>query len=168
MLVNVTLRFLTPCLGRIRDAICDKMHRDVDGKVIFLQTWWLSCLTYAAKALNKHHKTVTFIQVSPLVSGETKIFKRYYSADKYTSHEAFLNGDTIDVSFCLPPGLSIPDFLELLDVGGRYVGISPYGHREDYGRFTVVNRTTQPPASRDDHEIRQPDSAEPRVQEPPP
>jgi len=138
MEVVATIRFTTPCLGNVRGAV-NKMQRNRDGKVIFLQTWWRSGLGYAAQALNMASKEAIKIQSDPVVEGETVVHRRYYGPANYQEHEAFGVNSEIRVRFSLPRGMTPESFLALLDMAGRYVGISPYGYKDDYGRFEVVS-----------------------------
>jgi hypothetical protein len=152
VIVDVKLRFLTPCLGNVRERECDRMIKDQDGNVIFMQSWWRGCLKYGAKALNHFFSEVDQVQASPIVTGTLSLFKRFYAPDKFTYHECFKAGEVITVSFCLPDRINPESFRELLEVGGRYVGVSPYGYRADFGRFTVLS--VEPSCS---HQIRKPD-----------
>lgn len=162
MIVEVKLRFITPCLGNVREEGCDRMIKDQEGNVVFMQSWWRGCLRYGAKALNRLYKEVDQVQASPIVTGALSLFKRYYSSDKFTYHESFAAGDVITVSFCLPDKVNPNAFKELLEVGGKYVGISPYGYRADYGRFAVVS--VKPGRH---HKVREPDPGNARDSGPP-
>lgn len=137
MEVLATIRFTTPCLGNIRGKV-NRMLRNPDGKVIFMQTWWRAGLGYAADALGKFQNDVTKIQADPVIEGCTTTFKRYYGPKDYQEHEAFETNAIIKAKFSLPARVNIEAFYELLDMAGRYVGISPYGYKEDFGRFVVV------------------------------
>ncbi len=139
MQVVATIRFLTPSLGNCRNERRDKMLRDQSGRIIYLQSWWRSGLGYAAQALSRLEKEVAEIQADPVVEGNPEIFRRYYNANSFKEHEAFLAGSTLKARFCLPNRVSTEDFKELLTVAGKYVGISPYGYRHDFGRFEVVS-----------------------------
>lgn len=139
MEVSVRLRFTTPSLGDIRSSSRDLMRRDSNGKVIYLQAWWRATLKFAAHAISRHYKEVEEIQADPLIDGEPKVYKRYYSLDGYKEHEAFLDGDEITARFLLPNKLSIEEFRQLLEVAGQYAGISPYGFKQNFGRFVVIS-----------------------------
>lgn len=115
------------------------MLRSDDGKVLLLQTWWRAGLSYAAQALGRHEREAKDIQAAPEVEGATTIYRRYYGASAFKEHEAFLAGAVIEVKFMLPASLSPESFRNLLETAGRYVGISPYGYKYDFGRFTVLD-----------------------------
>jgi hypothetical protein len=137
--VLASIRFTTPCLGHIRGKDSNRMLRDADGNIIFLQTWWRAGLGFAAQSLCRYQKEVPDIQTDPVVEGELGTYRRYYAPDKYTDHEAFDAGSIIQVRFMLPRKIDFEGFKALLELSGKYVGISPCGYRQDFGRFTVVN-----------------------------
>jgi len=139
--VVVTLRFVTPCLGGRRAKELgqpDTMSRDRDGHVIFQQNWWNSLLSYGAQAFSKHQSRVREIRWDPIVDGSTEIYERYWTGTEHTDHEAFPAGSEIGVRAMLPSKFSINDFKKILEIGGKYKGISPYGYDDGYGRFEVV------------------------------
>jgi hypothetical protein len=137
--VVATLRFLSPCLGNVRTVRKSLMLRGEDGKVIFMQTWWRAGLGYAAQALGRWQNEVSKIQTAPEIEGTLGVYNRYYTEKDYQEHEAYVVGSSIKVRFCLPPRLNLEAFKELLTIAGEYVGISPFGYRQDYGRFKVLD-----------------------------
>lgn len=139
MEVKVRLKFTTPSLGNVRGDVLDKMLRDHEGDVIFLQSWWRAVLSYGAQAYNRFEKEIDLVQTDPKVKGELSTYRRYWKPNEFKMHEAFLAGAEIDVRFCLPRAISPEEFKELLTLAGRYVGVSPYGHKQDYGRFIVLS-----------------------------
>jgi hypothetical protein len=137
--VLARIRFTTPCLGNVRGEKLDRMLRNSEGRVLLLQSWWRAGFAYAAQALCKHQGEIGQLQAAPEISGEVKIHRRFYGPQEFKEHEAFPAGSEIEVRFCLPPKLGLEDFKELLAVAGEYVGISPYGYKQDYGRYVVVD-----------------------------
>jgi hypothetical protein len=125
-------------LGAIRKDGKDLFPRNPEGRVVFLQSWWRAGLGYAAQALCRFQNDVKKIQTAPEVVGEVSIYKRWYTKEDSWDHECFDTGSVIQVRFCLPRRLQVADFHELLDVAGEYVGISPYGYKQDFGRFEVL------------------------------
>ena len=139
MEVTATLKFVRPCLGNVRRPDYDRMQRDQDGKVIFLQSWWRAAFAQAAKAMSRYYKFVDMIHPGLTVEGEVSRIKRWYGAKKYKVHEGFDAGAVIQVSFLLPTELSQAEFSELLVATGEYIGMSPYGHRTGaYGHFKLM------------------------------
>ena len=139
MEVIAKLRFVTPCLGNERREQRDLMLRSKDGKVIMLQSWWRCSFAFAAKTLGRFTKEVEQIQADPEIKGSTRIFKRWYNASSYKEHEAFLAGEEIEARFCLPNEIKPDDFKSILETAGKYAGLSPYGYKQDYGRFAVIS-----------------------------
>ena len=110
-----------------------------DGCAVFLQSWWTAAFRLAAQGLNRHFREAGQIMVAPCVDGHLDHYDRA-SADglKPRRHEAFLAGTEVKVNFYLPPGLSQAEFMEMLSFVGKYVGVSPFGHRDGYGRFELA------------------------------
>ena len=154
--VTVRLRFNRHSLGAVRCKKLNKMLRDPEGRVMFLPTWWAVLMRYAAKVLNRHQRLVNDIDWDPIIDGNPTNFRRYYEPNRYTLHEAFHPNDVIGVNAVLPSGLSISDFMQLLDVAGRYKGISPYKPRDKWGTFEVINivrrKRALEPECQPDHE----------------
>lgn len=150
--VNIRLRFISPCLGmvkqqipRSRDVIYD-MPRDGQGRVIFLASWWRSRMTYAAKVAGIGYDAVTKIDWSNHIDGLTTRWKRIvvpasdFKRARYALHEAFRPGAEIGVNAVLPDQLAIDDLRDLLNIVGTYKGISPFQSEEEtYGTFEVLS-----------------------------
>lgn len=128
---------MTACLGGVRKEEKDLMLRDPGGQVIFLQSWWTASFRQAAQGLNRHFREAPRILAVPTVDGPLGTFRRHYSKDGFKDHEAYPPNAQVTVRFCLPVSLSVADFAALLNFVGDYVGISPYGHRDGFGRFKV-------------------------------
>ena len=140
--VTARLRFITPCLGQIRRNDYDRFQRDASGAVIFMNSWWRQLLQYGARAFGKHQTLVMEIRVHPRVVGEVKRYKRYYGPHRFKEHEAFLDGDVVEVRCMLPGNLPVEDFNKLFTLAGQWRGISPYGWQDGYGQFEVENVTS--------------------------
>ena len=136
--VKATLRFNSHSLGNCRFGKLSKFLHDPNGNVMFLATWWESLMRYAAKLLSRHQGAVKQIDWDPVVVGTPREYKRFYAQGRYTLHEAFYPGDTVVVHAVLPDEIDLSDFRELLDIVGRYKGISPYRQERKYGTFDVI------------------------------
>jgi len=136
--VTATIKFSRPCLGNVRRPDYDRMQRDQEGNVIFLQSWWRAAFAQAAKATSRYYKFVDLIHPGLTVEGAVSRIKRWYGQRKYKVHEGFDVGAVVRVSFLLPPTLSIDEFTDLLETTGKYIGISAYGWRDKYGLFKVL------------------------------
>lgn len=105
-------------------------------------------MSFAAQILCKHHKAVERVYFDVSVDGRTesnpeKFFKRYFndkgngkSRGRFVRHEAFLPNDVVGVNCVVPDEINDDEFWQLMDLVGRFKGISPYGPRE-YGNFEV-------------------------------
>lgn len=162
MEVTVTLQFTRPCLGNVRRPDYDRMNRDPDGNIIFLQSWWRAAFAQAAKAISKYYRFVDMIHPGLPVSGKLSRIRRYYGAKKFKVHEGFDVGTTVTVSFLIPSGLSQGEFAELLEATGEYIGVSPYGWKTGmYGHFKLLG--VRKSGIRFDQESRQPPADHPGV-----
>jgi len=136
--VKMTLRFNQPCLGHIRAKRYNTMHRDPEGRVMFMTSWWQSIATYAAQLANVPVSLVKKIDWSPVVEGETTEYRRFYGPNLFSIHEAFLPGDSISVTCVLPNGLALETFKEIMGLAGKYKGIAPYRNEKKQGTFDVL------------------------------
>lgn len=149
----VTIKFTKPCLGSVKKYTTDSasgrrwpyfvMPRTPEGSVRFEAHWWRSSMQFAASVLCRHQRAVRDIHfdiaVDGTASGEPKsYYKRYFDSKRFVRHEAFLAGDTVRVHCVVPTVISDDDLGSLMDIIGRFRGVSPYGPRE-YGFFTVVS-----------------------------
>ena len=141
MEVVARLQFITPCLGNVRRPNGpDRMLRTPGGEVMFLASWWRSALAYAAKAINRYQREIESIQPALEIRGDLKVYPRYYgNRGLFNEHEAFLEGAEVEVNFLLPTRMKLATFQRIMEVVGEYAGISPYGWKDGYGRFTVID-----------------------------
>lgn len=149
--LTVRLRFVTHCLGNVRKHYRKEgrlrnyyvLPRNADGKVIFMPTWWAATVRRAAEILCKHHKEVGQIRFAMEVDGNPRavpdqLYRRYFTNDKFSKHEAFYPGDVIGVTCAVPDTIDDDDFHRLMTYAGKYCGMSP-GHSQEgkYGFYTV-------------------------------
>lgn len=137
--VTAILQFNNYSLGNCRYKTVHRMLRDPDGNVMFLPTWWQPLMVYAAKVRNRYQGEVKEIAWNPVVDGTTRHYKRFYAPGRYTRHEAFFPGSKISVHAVLPDKLTVVNFNELLEIVGKYKGISPYKPGDGFGTFKVVS-----------------------------
>ena len=119
---------------------------DDSGNVVFLKTWWNTILSYGAEALSRHQNQVGDIEWDPVVDGSPTVYRRFYTdprypGTQYSDHEAFNVGSIVGIRAMLPDSIPIEDFQRILEIAGRYKGISPFGYRLGFGRFEVVEVT---------------------------
>lgn len=151
--ITVTIRFNRVCLGaakrRRHGQIVFCFDRDPANRVMLLPTAWLSGMRYAATLANRHHAAVKKIDWCPVIVGTPRNDWRRTIVDHssqqpakthYALHEAFRPGDTIVVSAVLPDEISLDDFVYMLNIVGKYRGLSPFHSAQDkYGTFEVIS-----------------------------
>lgn len=159
----VRIKFVSACLGNVRRECYVRgkkrphylLPRSPNGKVTFLNTWWQAVLKRAAEILCKHHSEIKKIRFDVEVDGSprqleqlvedidgkevktlTGHFHRYFRADRFAKHEAFFPGAVIGLRCIVPTAISDDDFRRLMELAGKYCGISP-GCPNEFGYFTV-------------------------------
>jgi len=144
---RLQLEFSEPCLGneRFPDPLPNKMLRSGDGDVVFLQAWWRTLIMNAADSFGKHQTKCRDIRWSPEVKGAVTIVRRYYSVrtrkgvlKRYKEHESFDRGSIIEVQALVPDDIPVSDFEEMLNLAGKFFGISPFGWKDGYGKFRLL------------------------------
>jgi len=152
--LTVRIKFTTACLGNVKRYMkqggkkwpCFYMPRTPDGAVRFETSWWKASMKFAAQVLGKHHKAVERIHFDVTIDGQpdhnpVNFHKRHFDSKKFVKHEAFPEGQVIGVNCIVPSEIPDDHFWQLMDLIGRFKGVSPFGPRE-YGFFVVesVNR----------------------------
>lgn len=153
--ITVKIKFTKACLGNVKRYItqgskkwpCFYMPRTPDGSVRFEANWWKHSIRFAAEVLCRHQRSVSKIHFDVAITGQPEadtdmFYKRYFAAKKFVKHEAFREGEVVGVNCLVPSDISDDDFQQLMDLVGRYKGISPYGPRE-YGFFVVESLVTR-------------------------
>ena len=144
--LKVTLAFTTECLGNVKyqpegqEWPAYRFARTPDGHIRFEAGWWRANIRFAADALCRHQSCVDQIHfdIAVVKAQPTKMHRRYFNSKAYMRHEAFLPGDRITIKCLVPDAINDEDFKQLMDLIGRFRGISPFGPRE-YGFFTVAS-----------------------------
>ena len=141
----VKIRFLRPCLGNARDRRDGsfRLPRTPDGSIMFLQSWQHANLRTAASILGRHQTEVDKILWDVAVAAPHYPdcwYRRYYTngsgKQRYIQHEALMPGQAVSISCAVPETISDADFLALMNLAGRYRGISPWKPGE-FGQFVV-------------------------------
>jgi len=140
--ITVDIRFISPCLGATRDPDDEGPVRfdKVGGDVMFPPSAWRKVLEKAAAGIGMPTAFVADIRIDPRVYRKPGTYRRYYTQDEYTIHEAYLPGECISLCVLLPDNVSEDLLLRLLDNVGRFWGMSPYGwKRHGFGRFEILS-----------------------------
>lgn len=147
--VRFKIKFTTPCLGNVRPSFgtgLNKMLKDSDGRVVFMASWFHIALRRSARSVGQAQHIVDGIQWSPVMDGALSTYDRVWTNRKapsgerhgVTRHEAFLPGTVVAGSAVLPDFLDQKTFSVLMSAVGKFIGLSPYGHRQGFGRFEIV------------------------------
>ena len=149
--VTVRIKFTKHCLGSVkRDDRTGKFYlpRDPNGSVVFLSTWHAANMRFAAKVFGRHQDEVSKIHWDIAVDGIVREgrdgwYRRYYivngaAKERYALHEAFVPGQIVGINCVVPSTITDGDFWQLMEIAGRYRGLSPSKPGE-YGHFEVVS-----------------------------
>lgn len=147
--LTVKIQFTKHSLGNVRRFLSHgtksqqyfAFQRSPDGRVMFLPRGWRANMLFATELMSRHQSEVDNICFDPHIDGHPRpvpleLYKRYYSPQRFTKHEAFNPGDVISVNAAVPDCISDEEFWHLMDIAGRYKGVSQAMPTE-YGYFTV-------------------------------
>ena len=125
----------------------DVFERTSDNNLIFYQTWWYSAFSKALEGSAVRGIKPADISVELTVSAPTEKWNRHYGPGKSRLHEAIMPGTKVAFQAEVADKITESNLTEILERMGRFVGISPYGHKLGYGRFKVVKVTVTPSAA---------------------
>lgn len=142
--LTVRVRFTRPALGNVAGPQGRMLlPRGVDGRLIFLNSWHAANMRFAAKLLGRHQREVDNIHWDQEVDCALPAgcwHRRYYRSpggkSRYVVHEAMLPGQVAGFNCVVPAGIPDDDLWQLMELAGRYRGLSPYEPKE-YGLFKV-------------------------------
>ena len=148
--LSVRIKFTSPCLGQVKriwhEGGKKRSHfllprNPSTGRVIFLPTWWQALLLRAAEVMCRHQSVVKAIRFGIEVDGLPRplpggFYFRYYREKCFAKHEAFFPGDEIGLTCLVPDEIDDDDFRRLVEIAGKYYGMSP-ARPNEYGFFTV-------------------------------
>jgi hypothetical protein len=122
----------------------DHFQRDGQNQLVFQQSWFHSAFTRAIDIARIRGVKASDIQVDLTFTAPTQIYKRRYGDSKYRTHEAIMPGTR--VVFCALVADQVTDQVlrMLLERMGKFIGLSPYGYRLGYGKFSVADVTVAP------------------------
>ena len=144
-----TLEFLTHVLANdiAPDGRRDRFQHASDGAIVFRQTWWYSALDAAIKLSDLRDVKPGHISLDPCVKASTATYKRKFDKDGrtcYRTHEAIMPGTRAQFAASVDDHITTSTLQTLLHRMGRFVGLSPYGHKLGFGRFQVVSVEVNP------------------------
>jgi len=134
------VEFLQPALanGGREDDEC-RFPRTSDGKLVFQDAWWHSAITAALMNMaDMEHVHPSDIHIDLEIEAETRMFARRFNGDQTRVHESIPAGARVKLSALTSQHVAEADLRAVMDRLGRFVGISPFGHRLGYGKFKLV------------------------------
>lgn len=145
--LTVRIKFSTHCLGNVKAGKNGDgnllLPKSPDGSVMFMASWHRQNMRIAAQLLGKHQDEVPKILWDTNVDGvvwQQRWHRRHYTApngkQRYILHEAFFPGQIVGINCAVPDAINDDDFWALMDLAGKYKGISPFKPGE-YGFFVV-------------------------------
>jgi hypothetical protein len=142
---NIQIEFSQHSLGHVKQPDGSfKMQRDSHGVVLFMPGWHRSNMRYAGKILGLSNTVSDSVRWDVAIDGQPlkgPLFRRYFvrrGKRCYTLHETFVPGQVVGINCCVPPSFDEQQLLRMMNLIGRYRGISPFLPTQ-YGFFNVVS-----------------------------
>lgn len=147
--VLLRVQLTSPALGAARriggrGQVVFAFLRQPDGRIAIHELRWRSAAIEAATVAGLDQDAVTAVSWDTGVDGAVTYWNRHFprraggGSGGYARHEALAAGTTVAVRCLLPDALSETDFQRLMEIAGRYHGISPFRPAE-FGRFRVLD-----------------------------
>ena len=142
-----TLNFTSHVLANgVSPGTPDVFQRDADNKLVFQQCWFYSAFTKAIEFTRMRGIKGSDIVIDLSVAVPTQMFDRRYGEGgaHVRTHEAIMPGTSVTFNAMVADHVTQDNLRSLLTCVGKYVGLSPYGFRLGYGKFTVAACTVAP------------------------
>lgn len=147
MIYKVKLKLTTNFLGggsRKKNTSVRMLNYTESGLVAINESEWRDNFKLAAKQLGLKVDTKNFIFACGFdAAGKIKILKRTYNKVNVDLFEGIERGNTIEVEFTykdIPENSPEPDAVRgILEIIGKFYGMSQWGCKFHCGRFTVLN-----------------------------
>lgn len=148
--LSVRLKFVTPCLGNAKQPksgfyFFQRSHGH-ERKILFLASWHRANMRVASQMLGRYQSAVEQICWDIEIDGvlRANCMTRHFlpktasGRTRYSVHEAFFPEQEITINCAVPAEIDDSGFWTLLQLAGKYRGLSPFRPR-DYGRYEVVS-----------------------------
>jgi hypothetical protein len=172
--LTVRIRFTKHSLGNVKDKDGGRfslLRGSEDRSVLFLATWHQANMRFASQLLGRHQDEVAKISWDIQLDGVVRRdcwFRRYYNTaqgkQRYCLHEAFFPGQTVGINCVVPATITDDDLWRLMQIAGRYKGLSPWRPGE-YGFFEVVSIRPRRTTFNDTHELNDTEDVAPKIEE---
>jgi hypothetical protein len=119
-------------------------QRTSDDALVFQQSWWHSAFASAIEGVDDlRHIKPGDICMDLQVTAPTEMYKRRYGANRFRVHEAIMPGTIVTFSAIVDDRVTESNLKLILRRVGRFIGLSPFGHRLGFGKFRLLDVTVQ-------------------------
>jgi hypothetical protein len=122
----------------------DVFQRDGENKLIFQQSWWFSAFRRAIEMEHIRNIKAGDISMDLSVDAPTEMYSRRYGRGETRIHEAIMPGTKVTFNAVVDDSLTESVLRRILERMGRFVGLSPYGHKLGYGHFRLLELIVAP------------------------
>lgn len=148
--LSVRIKFTNPSFGNEKNQKTGRFtfqrSPGQEGKILFLATWHQSNMKLAAEMMGRHQDAVQKICWDIEVDAELrdKCLERCYykkslnGRERWSTHESLVRGQTICINCVVPHDIDDTDFWTLMQIAGKYRGLSPWQPGK-YGQYEVVS-----------------------------
>lgn len=141
--MTLEIEYVTECLAQShgdRKDNTDWFKRDRENNIIWCQSWWYSAITRTVEIYEVRGVKPSMFNFCPVVETErTEVFERQYRRNQTRLHESIPVGTRVTFTAVVGDQITRSVAAGLFDKMGKYVGLSPYGHKLGYGKFNVVS-----------------------------
>ena len=130
--------------GTGADGKPDQFQRDVDNRIVFQQCWFHSAFCRAIELAHMRGVKAADIQMDLTFDAVTQPYRRRYGDSCFRTHEAIMPGTRVTFNAVVADSVTENMLRILLERMGKFVGLSPYGFKLGYGKFSVVKVTVAP------------------------
>jgi len=117
----------------------DCFQRSDDNHIVFQQSWFHSAFTKAIELAKIRGIKASDIQVDLTFDAPTQLYRRRFGDGQFRQHEAIMPGTRVTFNAIVSDGVTEQILRTLLARIGKFIGLSPYGYRLGFGKFSVVS-----------------------------
>lgn len=143
MLLNLKLRLVTPMLGtrKVPKNPARQLERVANNRIAINEALWLDQMRLAAKQLGIPFKDEFVMLDEGFDTPSTNIYKRVYKKTNVEYFEAISKNNVLNIDIILrddlPGCCSVIELKNILELVGKFFGLSPWGSKFGYGKFKV-------------------------------
>lgn len=148
--LSIKIRFMNPSLGNEKDPRSGRFKfqrsHGRNGKILFLATWHQANLKMAADMMGRHQEHIKKIFWDIEIDGELRekcLTRCYYKKspkgrERWSTHESLVKGQLVGINCVVPHEIDDEDFWTLMQIAGKYKGLSPWQPGK-YGQYEIVS-----------------------------